>query len=61
MRARCWGCRSDGQQTEVAAIVVQKGLSVRDTERLVRRMIEPPSRPQSDGDGDRSEYSATRG
>lgn len=30
-----------GQQTEVAAIVVQKGLSVRDTERLVRRLIEP--------------------
>jgi ParB family transcriptional regulator, chromosome partitioning protein len=35
------GLPQRGQQTEVAAIVVQKGLSVRDTERLVRRMIEP--------------------
>jgi ParB family chromosome partitioning protein len=36
-----------GQQTEVAAIVVQKGLSVRDTERLVRRLTEPRA-PESE-------------
>jgi ParB family chromosome partitioning protein len=29
------------QQTEVATMVVKKGLSVRDTEALVRRMVEP--------------------
>jgi ParB family chromosome partitioning protein len=36
------------QQTEVASQVARKGLSVRETESLVRRMIEPPKRaPQS--------------
>jgi ParB family chromosome partitioning protein len=34
------------QQTEVAALVVRKGLSVRETESLVRRMIEPRKPPQ---------------
>lgn len=34
-------------QTEVATLVASKGLSVRETERLVRRMIEP--RPSSAG------------
>jgi ParB family chromosome partitioning protein len=29
------------QQTEVATLVVRKGLSVRDTESLVRRMVQP--------------------
>ena len=32
MRARCWACRSAGKQTEVALLVVRKGLSVRETE-----------------------------
>jgi ParB family chromosome partitioning protein len=35
------------QQTEVATIVAGKGLSVRDTENLVRRMVEP--KPATDG------------
>ena len=35
------------QQTEIATQVVRKGLSVRDTESLVRRMVEPP-KPNAD-------------
>jgi ParB family chromosome partitioning protein len=37
------------QQTEVATDVVRKGLSVRDTESLVRRMVEP-TKPAGTGD-----------
>jgi ParB family chromosome partitioning protein len=37
------------QQTEVALLVARKGLSVRETESLVRRMI-APQRPAQDGD-----------
>ena len=36
------------QQTEVATMVVKRGLSVRDTEALVRRMVEP-AKPSVDG------------
>jgi ParB family chromosome partitioning protein len=36
------------QQTEVATLVVRKGLSVRDTEALVRRMVQP-TKPASNG------------
>jgi ParB family chromosome partitioning protein len=36
------GLPSRRQQTEVAALVARKSLSVRETESLVRRMIEPP-------------------
>ena len=40
---------TDGRmQAEVARLVATKGLSVRETERLVKRMLEGPSRP---GDG----------
>jgi ParB family chromosome partitioning protein len=41
------GLPSRRQQTEVALLVARKGLSVRETEALVRRMIEP-ARGQSD-------------
>ncbi|MBN8279836.1 MAG: chromosome partitioning protein ParB, partial [Gammaproteobacteria bacterium] len=37
---------TDGRmQAEVARLVATKGLSVRETERLVKRMLEGPSRP----------------
>jgi ParB family chromosome partitioning protein len=38
------------QQTEVATIVVRKSLSVRETETLVRRMVEP-TKPAANGGG----------
>lgn len=38
------------QQTEVAQLVVKKGLSVRETEALVRRMLAPPA-PTAAADG----------
>jgi ParB family chromosome partitioning protein len=38
------------QQVEVAALVARKGLSVRETEALVRRLTQPP-RPPGDGAG----------
>jgi ParB family transcriptional regulator, chromosome partitioning protein len=37
------------QQVEVASIVVKRGLSVRDTEGLVRRMVDPPKPADSRG------------
>ncbi|MDB6042892.1 MAG: chromosome partitioning protein ParB [Gammaproteobacteria bacterium] len=37
------------QQIEVAALVAKKGLSVRDTEALVRRMQQPATVPGADG------------
>jgi len=37
------GLPQRGQQIEVAALVAGKGLSVREAESLVRRMIEPPA------------------
>jgi len=41
------------QQTEVAALVARKGLSVRETEALVRRLTTPAASPGADG-GDSS-------
>jgi ParB family chromosome partitioning protein len=43
------GLTSKRQQIEVAALVARKGLSVRDTEALVRRLIAPPGaqKPES--------------
>ena len=37
------------QQAEVAALVARKGLSVRETEALVRRLTQPPPAPAGDG------------
>jgi ParB family chromosome partitioning protein len=37
------------QQIEVAALVARKGLSVRETEALVRRLSQPPPPPGGDG------------
>lgn len=36
-------------QAEVSRLVATKGLSVRETERLIRRMLEGPSRSRTDG------------
>ena len=41
------------QQTEVALLVARKGLSVRETEALVRRLQAPPGTAAPDGAGDR--------
>jgi ParB family transcriptional regulator, chromosome partitioning protein len=53
------GLTSRRQQVEVAALVVKKSLSVRDTEALVRRIINPPGStkesPASDPDIQRLE------
>ena len=38
MRARCSRCEQRRKQTEVASLVAKKGLSVRETEALVRRL-----------------------
>ncbi len=40
MRAPCWAA-TRRQQIEVAALVAKKSLSVRDTEGLVRRIMNP--------------------
>ncbi|HTT06421.1 MAG TPA: ParB/RepB/Spo0J family partition protein [Steroidobacteraceae bacterium] len=45
------GLPSRRQQTEVALLVARKGLSVRETEALVRRMIEPARGSSDAGDG----------
>jgi ParB family transcriptional regulator, chromosome partitioning protein len=37
------------QQVEVAALVARKGLSVRETEALVRKLSQPPAPPGGDG------------
>ena len=37
------GLTNKRQQTEVASLVAKKGISVRDTEALVRRMLRPAS------------------
>ncbi|MBL8201000.1 MAG: ParB/RepB/Spo0J family partition protein [Chromatiales bacterium] len=43
---------TDGRmQAEVARLVAAKGLSVRETERLIKRMLEGPSKPAADGPG----------
>jgi ParB family transcriptional regulator, chromosome partitioning protein len=42
------GLASRRQQIEVAALVAKKGLSVRDTEALVRRLIAPPGPQKSE-------------
>jgi ParB family chromosome partitioning protein len=39
------------QQIEVAALVARKGLSVRETEALVRKLSQPPAPPGGDGPG----------
>jgi ParB family chromosome partitioning protein len=36
-------------QAEVSRLVATKGLSVRETERLIRRMLEGPAKPRTDG------------
>src|SRR5690348_2584992 len=41
------------QQTEVALLVARKGLSVRETEALVRRLQAPPGAAAHTGDGER--------
>ena len=41
MRARCWRSTARRQQIEVAGLVAKKSLSVRDTEALVRRLMQP--------------------
>ena len=41
------------QQTEVALLVARKGLSVRETEALVRRLQAPHTTPAGDGAGER--------
>ena len=41
------GLAAARQQAEVALLVAKKGLSVRETEALVRRIIEKPARPQA--------------
>ena len=46
------GLPSRRQQTEVGLLVVRRGLSVRDTEALVRRMIEPGAGGGRDGGSD---------
>ena len=43
MPARCSRSTTDDQQREIAAKIVDKGLSVRQTEQLVRRILEPPA------------------
>ena len=43
---------TDGRmQAEVARLVASKGLSVRETERLIKRMLEGPSKPAEPGSG----------
>jgi ParB family chromosome partitioning protein len=42
------GLAAARQQAEVALLVAKKGLSVRETEALVRRIIEKPTRPQTE-------------
>ncbi len=44
------GLTQKRQQVEVAQLVSKKGLSVRETEALVRRLINPPKKP-GDGEG----------
>jgi ParB family transcriptional regulator, chromosome partitioning protein len=39
------------KQSEVAALVARKGISVRETEALVRRMMQPPAERDSDSAG----------
>jgi ParB family chromosome partitioning protein len=46
------------RQTEVAQLVVKKGLSVRETEALVRRLINPPDKGGSSSAGSDSSSSA---
>ncbi len=41
MRVPCWGLTTRRLQVEVAALVAGKGLSVRETEAIVRRMSRP--------------------
>jgi ParB family transcriptional regulator, chromosome partitioning protein len=49
------------QQTEVALLVARKGLSVRETEALVRRLQAPPgSAPQADSGGDERDPNVAR-
>ena len=60
MPARCWGLTARRQQIEVAGLVAKKGLSVRDTEALVRRIMrrataEPGEPPAADPDIQRLE------
>ncbi len=43
---------NERQQVEVAQLVARKGLSVRETEALVRRMLAPPSPPGAQPGGD---------
>jgi len=39
------------KQSEVAALIARKGISVRETEALVRRMMQPPAERDSDSGG----------
>jgi ParB family chromosome partitioning protein len=49
------------QQSEVAQLVAKKGLSVRETEALVRRMLSPPSSPDAGaGSGSRLDPNVAR-
>jgi len=45
------GLSNRRQQVEVAMLVAKKGLSVRETEALVRRMQQPAAGKKADGDG----------
>lgn len=45
------GLTNKRQQIEVAVLVAKKGISVRETEALVRRMLQPAAAPASDGSG----------
>ena len=45
------GLENHRKQTELALLVVKKGLSVRETEALVRRLNSPAGRPAPEGTG----------
>ncbi len=45
------GLENRRKQVELALLVVKKGLSVRETEALVRRLSQPPGKGQTAGDG----------
>ncbi|HLQ13901.1 MAG TPA: ParB/RepB/Spo0J family partition protein [Steroidobacteraceae bacterium] len=46
------GLENPRKQTELARLVVKKGLSVRETEALVRRLNEPAGAPRAEASGD---------
>ena len=52
------GLNPPRRQTEVAQLVVKKGLSVRETEALVRRLINPPDKSSGESSGSGSTATA---